>query len=109
MVAPWRGFCCDRTNYRADVSVEPTNCFGVNLVVVVTMLRWTNTNSAMLSPKFHVGEIVTLIPSISRNVSGGIYQVTKQLPHNGFEFEYHIKSANEKHQRIASEGQLKKA
>ena len=51
--------------------------------------------SAMPSHKFHVGESVTLIPSISRNVSGGIYQVTKQLPHNGREFEYPIKSANE--------------
>ena len=49
----------------------------------------------MPSHKFHVGESVTLIPSISRNVSGGIYQVTKQLPHNGREFEYPIKSANE--------------
>jgi hypothetical protein len=62
----------------------------------------------MPSHKFHVGESVTLIPSISRNV-GGIYQVTKQLPHNGLEFEYHIKSANERHQRVAREGELTKA
>jgi hypothetical protein len=47
---------------------------------------------AMPSHKFHVGESVTLMPSISRNVPGGVYQVTKQLPHNGREFEYHIKS-----------------
>jgi hypothetical protein len=57
--------------------------------------------TAMPSHKFHVGESVTLMPSISRNVLGGVYQVTKQLPHNGREFEYHIKSANEEHQRIA--------
>jgi len=31
-------------------------------------------NAAMPSPKFHVGESVTLIPSISRNVAGGIYK-----------------------------------
>jgi hypothetical protein len=72
------------------------------------MLRW-NTGSAMPSHKFHVGETVTLIRSISRNVSGGIYQVSKQLPHNGLEFEYHIKSANEEHQRIARESELTKA
>jgi hypothetical protein len=72
------------------------------------MLRW-NTGSAMPSHKFHVGETVTLIRSTSRNVSGGIYQVTKQLPHNGLEFEYHIKSANEEHQRIARESELTKA
>jgi hypothetical protein len=78
-------------------------------VVVLTMLRWVNTGSAMLSHKFHVGESVTFIPSISRNVSGGIYQVTKQLPHNGHEFEYHIKSANEQHERVARESELTKA
>jgi len=59
----------------------------------------------MPSHKFHIGETVTLIPSISRNVAGGIYQVTKQLPHNGLDFEYHIKSANEQHQRLARESE----
>jgi len=63
----------------------------------------------MSSHKFQIGESVTLIPSISRNVSAGIYQVTKQLPHNGRDFEYHIKSANERHQRVARESELTKA
>ena len=57
----------------------------------------------------NLASYVTLIPSISRNVSGGIYQVTKQLPHNGLDFEYHIKSANEQHQRVARERELVKA
>jgi hypothetical protein len=57
----------------------------------------------MPSHKFHIGETVTLIPSISRNVAGGIYQVVRQLPHNGIEFEYHIKSANEQHQRVVGD------
>jgi hypothetical protein len=35
--------------------------------------------------------------------------VTKQLPHNGREFEYHIKSANEDHQRVVRESELTKA
>jgi hypothetical protein len=30
--------------------------------------------------KFHVGESVILRPAISRNVPGGVYEVTKQLP-----------------------------
>ena len=30
--------------------------------------------------KFHVGESVILRPEISRNVPGGVYEVTKQLP-----------------------------
>jgi hypothetical protein len=63
----------------------------------------------MSSHKFHVGESVTLAPSISRNVPGGVYEVTKQLPYNGGEFEYQIKSAQEDHQRVARESELTKA
>jgi hypothetical protein len=63
----------------------------------------------MRSHKFRVGESVTLRPAISRNVPGGVYEVTKQLPHNGREFEYRIKSANEEHERVARESELTKA
>ena len=63
----------------------------------------------MPSHKFHVGESVTLRPAISRNVPGGVYLVTKQLPHDGREFEYRIKSANEEHARVAQESELTKA
>jgi hypothetical protein len=55
----------------------------------------------MSSHKFQIGEIVYLAPAINRNVLGGAYEVTKQLPHNGRDFEYHIKSANEEHERVA--------
>jgi hypothetical protein len=60
----------------------------------------------MPSHKFHVGESVMLRPAVSRNVPGGVYEVTKQLPHNGREFEYRIKSANEPYERISGEGEL---
>ena len=43
-------------------------------------------------------------PAFNRNVLGGIYEVTKQLPHNGREFEYRIKSASEEHERVAGVG-----
>jgi hypothetical protein len=59
--------------------------------------------------KFHVGESVILRPAISRNVPGGVYEVTKQLPHDRREFGYRIKSANEEHERVAREGELTKA
>jgi hypothetical protein len=59
--------------------------------------------------KFHVGEGVILRPAIRRNVPGGVYEVTKQLPPDGREFEYRIKSANEEHERVAREGELTKA
>jgi hypothetical protein len=52
---------------------------------------------------------VILRPAISRNVPRGVYEVTKQLPHDGREFEYRIKSANEEHERVALEGELTKA
>src|SRR5262245_57330109 len=62
----------------------------------------------MPSHQFDVGESVTLEPSISRNVPGGVYEVTRQLPHNGREFQYRIKSVNEQHERVAGEGELTK-
>src|SRR5260221_3472496 len=39
----------------------------------------------MASHKFKIGEIVAIRPALSRNVPGGVYEVTKQLPHNGRE------------------------
>jgi hypothetical protein len=63
----------------------------------------------MPSHKFHVGESVTVTAAIRRHVPGGVYEVTKQLPHNGREFEYRIKSANEEHERVARESELTKA
>jgi hypothetical protein len=42
--------------------------------------------------------------------SSGDFEIgSKQLPHNGREYEYRIKSANEEHERIAGEGELTKA
>jgi hypothetical protein len=63
----------------------------------------------MPSHKFHIGETVYVRPAMIRNVPGGAYEVTKQLPHNGREFEYHIKSVNERHERVVGEGELTKA
>ena len=63
----------------------------------------------MPSHKFHIGESVMFKPAVSRNVPGGVYEVTKQLPHNGREYEYRIKSANEEHEQIAGESELTKA
>ena len=59
--------------------------------------------------KFHVGETVTMSPATSRNVPGGAYEVIKQLPYNGGECKYRIKSANEPHERVARESELTKA
>jgi hypothetical protein len=47
--------------------------------------------------------------SPGRNVPGGSYEVIKQLPERGGEFEYRIKSMNEPHQRVVRESQLRKS
>jgi len=56
-----------------------------------------------------VGQIVTIRPALSRNVPGGVYKVTKQLPENRGEFEYRIKGVDEVHERVARESELTKA
>jgi hypothetical protein len=63
----------------------------------------------MPSRKFHVGEAVILSHSIRRNAASGVYEVTGELPENGGEFEYRIKSAIERHERVARESDMTKA
>ena len=52
-------------------------------------------------------KLVQLAPSISRNVPGGSYEITKKLPERDGEFEYRIKSINEPHERVARESELR--
>jgi hypothetical protein len=60
--------------------------------------------------KFHIGEIVQLSPSILRKASGGVYEVIKQLPDSSAgEYEYRIKSTNERYERVVRESELDKA
>jgi len=60
----------------------------------------------MPTHKFHLGQLVQLIPAISRNVPGGSFEITKKLPERDGEFEYRIKSMNERHERVARESEL---
>ena len=59
--------------------------------------------------KFRIGQLVQLLPPISRNASGGVYVVTKPLPKRAGEYEYRIKSINEPHERVVRESELSKA
>jgi hypothetical protein len=59
----------------------------------------------MPAHKFQVGEIVQLSPFIGRNVSGGSYEVVKQLSEINGEFQYRIKSMNEPHERVVGESE----
>jgi hypothetical protein len=67
------------------------------------------SESSMPSHKYSIGQVVQLIPSISRNVPGGSFEITKQLPESGGEFEYRIKSMNERHERVVRESELQGA
>lgn len=60
-------------------------------LVVSALFSWYLGNFA----NYNVGESVNLRPVASRIAPGGPYEVIKQLPHNGREFEYRIKSAGE--------------
>ncbi len=60
--------------------------------------------------KYRIGQIVYVSPMFSRNVPGGAYKVTKQLPDGSAgEHEYRIKSINEPHERVVRESDLSKA
>jgi hypothetical protein len=60
----------------------------------------------MSNHKFQIGQTVQLSPALSRNVRGGIAEITRQLPPNSGEFEYRIKSSNEPHERVVRESEL---
>jgi hypothetical protein len=64
------------------------------MVHSIQFVRW---KSIMPTHKFHVGQLVQLIPSINRNVPGGSYEIIKKLPESDGEFEYRIKE----HERAA--------
>jgi hypothetical protein len=61
--------------------------------------------------KFSVGQLVYFHPDRGERASAppGLYEVTKQLPHDGHEHEYRIKSQREEHERTAKESQLSSA
>jgi hypothetical protein len=56
--------------------------------------------------KFRIGQLVQLVPPISRNVPRGSFEVTKKLPESRGEFEYRIKSMSEPHERVVRESEL---
>jgi hypothetical protein len=74
--------------------------------VVHSIRFYAGSASTMPTHKFHVGQLVQLIPSISRNVPGGSYEIIKKLPENRGKFEYRIKSMNERYERVVRESEL---
>ena len=60
----------------------------------------------MSGHKFKVGQSVNYL---TRGGSLGVYQVTELLPPEGGVFQYRIKNANEPHERMAKEHELRSA
>jgi hypothetical protein len=57
--------------------------------------------------KFYLGQSVTFhAPSGQHYAAPGAYVVTAKLPERDGEFEYHIRSAGEKHERMVRESEL---
>jgi hypothetical protein len=54
--------------------------------------------------QFKIGQLVNYL---SRERASGVYQVTQLLPPEGAAFHYRIKNANEPHQRVAKEHELR--
>lgn len=63
-----------------------------------------------LTHKYQVGETVYFTASnISRPAASGTYEVIRQLPTDGDDCQYRIKSTTEAFERVARESQLKAA
>ena len=59
--------------------------------------------------KFKIGDRVSFHHERIVSAAHGSYVVTMQLPERDGEFEYHIRSADEPHERIARESELREA
>ena len=56
--------------------------------------------------KFKIGQLVNYL---GRERALGVYQVTQLLPPDGEAFQYCIKNANEPHERVVKEHELRSA
>ena len=56
--------------------------------------------------KYKIGQLVSYL---SRDATSGVYQVTQLLPPEGEALQYRIKNANEPHERVAKEHELRSA
>ena len=62
----------------------------------------------MPTHKFKPYQIVLLETSLSQNIRGGAYMITKQMPERDGECVYCVKSINEPYERVVREGRSRK-
>ena len=64
----------------------------------------------MAQHKFKVGQTVHLMPNrLERHVPGGVYTVQRLLPVEGRDLQYRVKHAQDGHERVVNEAQLRPA
>lgn len=58
--------------------------------------------------KYGIGQIVRVVAgsTMDRSAAQGTYKVVGQLPGDGNEFSYRVKSTSEPHERVVRESQL---
>jgi hypothetical protein len=66
-----------------------------------------DTLAVGLMHKFHLGQQVEYYPSSQVYAPRGVYVVTAKLPERDGEFEYHIRSVSEPHERMVRESELR--
>ena len=60
--------------------------------------------------RFKVGQPVHLLPNrLERRGPGGAYTIQRQLPDEGRDLQYRVKNAQDGHERVVSEAQLRPA
>jgi hypothetical protein len=67
------------------------------------------TNGADMTPQFRSGQTVRLSRGLPfKSAADGDYKIVRQLPDNGGEQQYRIKSVREPHERVVKESDLEK-
>jgi hypothetical protein len=59
-----------------------------------------------LMHKYKIGQLVDLIPSMSRSAASGNYEIVSLRPTDGQAPQYRIKSRSEAHERVVAETDL---
>jgi hypothetical protein len=65
-----------------------------------------NQGGLAMAHKFYLGQAVEYRPPRGIYAPRGAYVVTAKLPERDGEFEYHIRSVNEQHERVVWEREL---
>jgi hypothetical protein len=61
-----------------------------------------------MTTQFRSGQTVRLSRGLLHKSAAGEYKIVRQLPDNGGEQQYRIKSAREPHERVVKESDLEK-